>query len=91
MIYWYQALCAILFVSNILILLYFSRKNSSIRFESKKQLDSYQKKLEEAEKKPALTKDASDLLTDLVRGGAVAVVKVIDPSAMFLWSPRDKE
>ena len=39
--------------------------------------------------KPALDKDASQLLSDLLSGGAVAVVQVIDPSSMFLYSPKD--
>lgn len=43
------------------------------------------------QQKPNLDHTASDLLKDLLNGGAVAVVRVIDPSSIFLWSPKDKE
>ena len=40
------------------------------------------------QEKPTLTADANELLTQLLKGGAVAVVRVVDPSAIFLWSPK---
>jgi len=43
------------------------------------------------QQKPNLDHTASDLLKDLLNGGAVAVVRVVDPASIFLWSPRDKE
>lgn len=41
--------------------------------------------------KPELTRDASQLLSDLMKGGAVVVTQVIDPSSIFLYSPRDSQ
>jgi hypothetical protein len=49
----------------------------------------FKKKPQEPQSKKELTSDASDLLRDLMNGGAIAVVKVIDPSSIFLQSPRD--
>ena len=43
------------------------------------------------QKKTELTKDASQLLSELMARGAVVVTQVIDPSAMFLYSPKDVE
>ncbi len=40
------------------------------------------------QEKPILTADANELLAQLLKGGAVAVVRVVDPSAIFLWSPK---
>lgn len=40
-------------------------------------------------KKPALDLTAQDLLRDLMRGGAVVRLEVIDQSQLFLRSPRD--
>jgi hypothetical protein len=42
-------------------------------------------------KQPVPDETASDLMRDLLNGGAVAVVKVIDPKSIFLFSPRDRE
>jgi hypothetical protein len=39
---------------------------------------------------PQLTTDANKLLSELLAGGAVAILKVVDPSAIFLWSPKDR-
>jgi hypothetical protein len=38
--------------------------------------------------KPQLTQDASQLMASLLNGGAVSVVKIIDPDSIFLHSPR---
>lgn len=43
------------------------------------------------QQKPQLDLSASDLLKDLLNGGAIAVVRVIDPASIFLWSPKDKD
>ena len=42
-------------------------------------------------KKPeiTLTKDANELLSELLTGGAVVTVAVTNPSDVFQWSPRD--
>jgi len=37
-----------------------------------------------------LTADATDLLAELCKGGAVAVVNVIDPNQIFVWSQKAK-
>ena len=39
--------------------------------------------------KKEYTVEASDLLRDLLNGGAITVTQVIDPSSIFLHSPRD--
>ena len=39
--------------------------------------------------KPQLTVDSSQLLANLLSGGAVAVIQIIDPTSIFLHSPRD--
>lgn len=36
-----------------------------------------------------LTKDADQLLAELLNGGAVCTVQIANPSEMFQWSPRD--
>ena len=41
--------------------------------------------------RPELTQDASELMASLLSGGAVAVVKIIDPSSIFLHSPRGNQ
>lgn len=40
---------------------------------------------------PQLTKDASQLAADLLSGGAIIVTQVIDPSSIFLYSPKDSQ
>jgi hypothetical protein len=42
------------------------------------------------QEKQTLTADANELLAQLLKGGAVAVIRVVDPSAIFLWSPKDR-
>jgi hypothetical protein len=39
---------------------------------------------------PQLDKTASELLADLLNGGAVAVTQIIDPASMFMVSPKDR-
>jgi hypothetical protein len=34
---------------------------------------------------------ASELLSQLLRGGAVVVTQVVNPADLFLWSPRDSK
>lgn len=46
-------------------------------------------RLKKRVKQPVPDKTASELLTGLLAGGAVAVVQVIDPKTMFLYSPKD--
>ena len=41
-------------------------------------------------KEPEPDQTATELLRDLVNGGAVAVVKIVDPTSMFLYSPRER-
>lgn len=41
--------------------------------------------------KPELTIDATQLLSDLMRGGSVVVAEVINPSDIFLYSPKDQK
>jgi hypothetical protein len=41
--------------------------------------------------KPELTKDATELLSDLMGGGSVIVTQVINPSDIFLYSPKDSQ
>lgn len=41
--------------------------------------------------KPELTMDATQLLSDLMRGGSVVVAEVINPSDIFLYSPKDQK
>jgi len=41
-------------------------------------------------KEPVPDQTATELLRDLTNGGAIAVLKVIDPSSMFLYSPRER-
>lgn len=50
----------------------------------------YSKKLRKKLKQPVPDETASELMRDLLNGGAIAVVKVIDPKSIFLYSPRDK-
>lgn len=38
--------------------------------------------------KPQLTQDASELMGQLLRGGAITVVQVVDPDSIFQWSPK---
>lgn len=42
-------------------------------------------------KQPELTKDASQLLADMLKGGAITVTQIIDPSSIFLYSPKDSQ
>lgn len=46
-------------------------------------------RLKSLKKKPELTKDATKLLSELMRSGAVVVTQVIDPGQLFMYSPRD--
>ena len=39
-------------------------------------------------KEPELTIDATDLLSELIKGGAVIVTGVLDKDQIFKWSPR---
>ena len=42
-------------------------------------------------KKPqekTLTKDATELLGELTKGGAIVVTSVVDPASLFQWSPK---
>lgn len=50
----------------------------------------FRKKLSKFRNRPH-SKEATELLQDLIAGGAVAVVRIIDPKSIFLWSPKDKE
>lgn len=43
-----------------------------------------------AKQKKEKTQDATELLAELMSGGAVVVTQVIDPSSMFMYSPRDR-
>ena len=79
----YESLIFLLCLSNVANLIYFLWKIRHLK-------EDHAQKLLESEKKPALTKDASELLKDMLNGGAIAVVKVIDPSSIFLWSPKDR-
>lgn len=45
--------------------------------------------LRKKSKQPELTKDANQLLGELLQGGAVAVVQVANPSEIFMYSPKD--
>ena len=42
-------------------------------------------------KKPPIqiTKDANQLLSELLTGGAVVTVQVVNPAEVFTWSPKD--
>lgn len=43
-------------------------------------------------KKPGTAqKTDSQLLAELLSGGAVVVVKTLDPQSIFYWSPRDRQ
>jgi len=39
--------------------------------------------------KPELTKDANQLLSELLSGGAVVTVQIANRSDVFQWSPKD--
>jgi hypothetical protein len=43
------------------------------------------------EPKKELTKDATELLSELMSRGAVIVTQVVDPSSMFMYSPKDSQ
>ena len=47
------------------------------------------KTLKKKLKTPVPDETASDLMRDLLNGGAVAVIRVIDPKSIFLFSPKD--
>lgn len=51
----------------------------------------YQIKLKDLKKERPLDKDATELLRDLINGKAIAVVKVIDPQSIYLWSHKDSQ
>lgn len=40
---------------------------------------------------PTLTKDANQLLSDLLNRGSVVITQVVDPNDVFLYSPRDRQ
>ena len=40
------------------------------------------------QEKVELTKDATELLSELTRGGAIVVTQVVDPATVFQWSPK---
>lgn len=42
-------------------------------------------------KQKQLTQDANQLLSDLMRGGAVVITQIAKPEEIFLYSPRDLE
>jgi hypothetical protein len=48
-------------------------------------------KIRRIKKAPVVThtKDAHKLMSDLMNGGAITVMKIIDPDSMMLKSPRD--
>lgn len=46
-------------------------------------------KIKKTKVEQSITKDANQLLKDLMSGGAVAVVQVVDPKSMYMWSPKD--
>jgi len=39
---------------------------------------------------PSLTKDANQLLSDLLKGGSVVITQVVNPDDIFLYSPKDR-
>lgn len=49
----------------------------------------YHIKLKDLKKERPLDKDATELLRDLINGNAIAVIKVIDPKSIYLWSSKD--
>jgi hypothetical protein len=49
-----------------------------------------QKSLKKKLKQPVPDETATELMRDLLNGGAVAVVRVIDPQSIFLYSPKDR-
>lgn len=51
----------------------------------------YRAQLKDLKKERPLDKDATELLRDLINGNAVAVIKVIDPKSIFLWSSKDSQ
>lgn len=42
-------------------------------------------------KKPVPDQSATELLRDLMNGGAVTVLSVVDPKSIFLHSPRSRQ
>jgi len=40
--------------------------------------------------KKVLTTEAHELLSELMKGGAVIVTQVIDKNELFLWSPKGR-
>lgn len=49
----------------------------------------YRLQLKDLKKERPLDKDATELLRDLINGNAIAVIKVIDPKSIYLWSSKD--
>ena len=45
--------------------------------------------LKKKSKEPELTKDANQLLSELLSGGAVVTVQIANRSDVFQWSPKD--
>jgi hypothetical protein len=53
-------------------------------------LFKYFKKSKENPNESKLDLDATDLLTQLMKGGAVVVTGVINKEELFMWSPRNR-
>lgn len=64
---------------GVLAYLLFQEKNKSEALKS--ELNA---------KESELSTDATELLSQLVKGGAVVVTQVIDPAQVFMYSPKDK-
>lgn len=52
-------------------------------------LTLYYLRKKETTQKVELTKDANVLLAELLQGGAVVTVQVVNPAEIFVYSPKD--
>lgn len=78
---------------GVLAYLLFQEKKSHTT--TRKQRDNFEKGFREKcdglqKKESELSTDATELLSQLVKGGAVVVTQVIDPAQVFMYSPKDK-
>ena len=62
---------------------------SIILFISNLILLYFLKKKKKPQEKIELTHDANQLLSELLKGGAVVTVQVASPADVFMWSPKE--